>query len=723
MVQTAASVLYVNPVSGRDSSPGTIQSPFKTLTQALRQSQTGTIIQLAPGLYRADGGEQFPIKIPTGVSVVGQGEAVIDGGGAIATTEFGRQQVSLVLADRAQLRSVTVTNPQPQGIGLWIEFGSPILVRNQIVRCQRDGIFVTDNAMPVIFENTVAENAASGLFMARQAKGEVRQNTFRKTGYGIAISDRAAPLIVGNQIVENRAGIVLSRSVSPVLRQNRIAQNQTGLWLQDSAQPDIGQSQDPGDNDLQDNSGWNLHNDTGRPLLSVGNQLNPNTVRGDVIYAASQLPDPAAVPPLLLGRVTPTPTPPAAPPEPVPPGPQLDSRFIDLVGHWAAPFVDALAEAGLVRGFLDGSFRPDVVVTRAQFAALVMAAFPGQSSQNQRVKPFADVPADFWAREVIYRAQAQGFLSGFPDNSFRPNAPMTRVQAVVALVSGLQLGRGQSAQLVIYQDRAQIPSYAIAAVAAATQRQLVVNYPVPSELRPLQSITRAETAALVYQALVTQNKFPPLRSPFIVKPVEQTLNFTDLRASSGGHWASRYIESLSKRGLISGFGDGSFQPDAPMTRAQFAALVVNAYQPQPQRTALSFRDVPPDFWAAKAIQAAYQAEFLSGFPDYTFAPDNPVLRLQVLLALVSGLSLAQRVTPQLASLTRYRDRHRIPNYAQSAIAVATQLQLVFNYPNQSELHPNRTATRAEVAAMVYQGLVIQDRAEPIASPYQVTAQS
>ncbi|MEO0455940.1 MAG: S-layer homology domain-containing protein [Cyanobacteria bacterium P01_A01_bin.114] len=721
MVQTTASVFYINPASGNDQNAGTAQAPLKSITRALRQAQSGARLQLEAGVYQSETGEQFPIKIPTGVTVSGQGGTVlITGGGAMATAEFGQQQITLVLADRAQLRGVTVTNPLDQGIGVWIERGSPILVRNRLVKCRRDGVYVTGNALPIILENEFIENAASGLFMVRQAKGEVRQNIFRKTGYGIALSDQAAPLLVANQVIENKAGIVISRSARPVLRQNRVENNQTvGLWVQDSAAPDLGHSQDPGKNTVQHNAEWNLRSDVRAAVTSAGNQLNPNTVRGRIAYAASELPDPVAIPEILLGRVVPEPQPKTAAPKSSPDPINLDSRFTDLVGHWAAPFGDALAENGLVRGFLDGSFRPDLTVTRAQFAALVVAAFPNQASDNRRVKPFVDVSPNFWAREVIYRAQAQGFLSGFPDNTFRPDAPMTRVQALVALVSGLRLGAGQSSQLGVYQDRAQIPSYAIDAVAAATQRQMVVNHPVVERLRPMEPITRAETVALVYQALAALGKMPSLPSPFVVRPLDAMPNdvipnFDDLAR----HWASDFIEQLSAKNIISGFGDGRFQPDSPMTRAQFAALVVKAYQPKLQRLSVGFRDVPPDFWAAGAIETAYRAKFLSGFPDLTFAPDHPVLKLQVLLALVSGLDLGQSAASDL--LNRYRDRHRIPTYAQGAIATATQLGLVFNYPDLRELHPTRIASRAEVAAMVYQGLVVLKKAKAIASPYQVT---
>ncbi|MEM7064509.1 MAG: S-layer homology domain-containing protein [Cyanobacteria bacterium P01_B01_bin.77] len=718
MVQATASVLYVNSARGRVQGTGTRQAPFKTLTQALGQATAGTTVQLETGTYGS--GESFPLTVPSGITVVGLGGTVtIRGGGLLATNDVGQQSVTLQLKDRAQLRNVTITNPQSQGIGIWLEQGAALLTQCRFISCGRDGVFVTGDALPVILDNEFSGNQASGLFMARRSKGEVRQNRFVQTSYGIAISDQAAPLIIDNDVVENRAGIVLSRATRPVLRQNRVRRNQTsGLWVQETAQPDLGQSQDLGGNQFQDNGQWDVRNDSRRSIVTAGNQINPNRVTGSIRYVASELPDPVAVPALLLGRVKPEPAP-AQPKTPTPPPLNLNSRFGDVVGHWAAPFIDAMAEADLIKGFFDGSFRPDVLVTRAQFAALVMATFPTTSGNSRRFKPFRDVPSGFWARPVIYQAQAQGFIAGFPDGTFRPNDPMTRGQALVALINGLRLGEGQASELGVYDDRAQVPPYAVEEVAIATRRGIVVNYPDIAQLRPMQPITRSETTALVYQCLVNLGRMQPLVSPFIVRSRSSNRSSgTTVGAANAAvvdHWTDDFWQPLMAQNLMA--AARAQQPDTPMTRAQFASLVIAAFDPEPQRYPVAFRDVPSSHWAAKAIHRAYRAKFLSGFPDYTFAPDQPILKIQVLLALISGLQLKVKSTAGV--LTYYQDEDQVPRYAVGAIATATKLGLVFNYPNLEMLAPNQVATCGEVAAMVYQGLVLQKRMPPIVSPYRV----
>ncbi|HLO49704.1 MAG TPA: DUF1565 domain-containing protein, partial [Kamptonema sp.] len=63
--------LYVNPGTGSDSASGGQSTPFKTLSRALQQAPSGTIIQLASGTYSSASGEAFPLQIPAGVKVVG----------------------------------------------------------------------------------------------------------------------------------------------------------------------------------------------------------------------------------------------------------------------------------------------------------------------------------------------------------------------------------------------------------------------------------------------------------------------------------------------------------------------------------------------------------------------------------------------------------------------------------------------------------------------------
>lgn len=168
----------------------------------------------------------------------------------------------------------------------------------------------------------------------------------------------------------------------------------------------------------------------------------------------------------------------------------------------------------IINGFPDGTFKPDESLSRAQYAALLARAF--QLAPRREATVFKDVVADFWAQSAIVKANRAGFLVGYPDSTFRPEQNLTRVQAIVSLVNGLQFTGGNPNSLSVYADRALIPSFSTDSIATATERKIVVNYPARDKLSPARDITRGEISALVYQTLVATNRAQAINSPYIV---------------------------------------------------------------------------------------------------------------------------------------------------------------------------------------------------------------
>jgi hypothetical protein len=185
----------------------------------------------------------------------------------------------------------------------------------------------------------------------------------------------------------------------------------------------------------------------------------------------------------------------------------------------------------------------------------------------------------------------------------------------------------------------------------------------------------------------------------------QTANFTDVGPN---YWARPFIENLASEQIIAGFPDGTFRPDQPVTRAQFAAIVRNAFNQPRARSAPRFNDVASNYWANAAIANAYSQGFLSGYPNGAFQPETQIPRVQALVALANGLNFnPQGSINQVLGV--YRDRGQIPGYGEGPVAAATENRLVVNYPNVDTLQPQRTATRADVTAFIYQALVAQGR--------------
>ncbi len=693
-----AQTLYVNPATGSDSAAGSQSAPFKTIKKALQTAQADTTIQLAAGTYNAASGETFPLEVPAQVKVIGN-EAnkgngiVIEGSGQYNSRTQAGQNVTFLLNNNSELRGVTVTNPATRGSAVWVESTTPTLANCTLTKSKREGVFATGDAKPVILNNDFIANDGNGISMTRNSAGEIRGNTCKNSGSGISIDTTATPKVVDNTITQNRYGLIISGEAKPILRNNRIENNtEEGLTVTGKALPDLGKNNDPGNNTIRNNGQFDVHNASSNELASVGNVLSAAKVKG-----------PISIDGIASGGDSPG-------------GGNPPTTFADIQNHWAKPFIQALLDKGLISGYSDGTFKPDEKVTRAQFAAFLVKAF-NPTAKRDAVK-FTDVADDFWAKDVIQQAYRGQFMSGFDNKTFRPNENVQRVQVLVSLVSGLGLGSSDTSFLKAYDDSSAIPDYAKDRVATATKKQIVVNYPQLKQLSPNKETTRAEVAAMIYQALVDAKKVSAISSPYIVAYTPDgggsDLAFTDIQ----GHWAANFINALAKQGYISGFKDGTFKPDQKMTRAEYAALLVKAFNPSPKREGKSFKDVADDYWAKDVIQQAYRGQFLSGFEDNTFKPNDNTQRVQVIVSVVNGLSLS---VSDPNALNLYDDRNDIPDYAKEEVTTATKKEIVVNYPQLKQLKPIKEATRAEVAAMIYQALVDSQKVSAIDSPYIVSA--
>ncbi len=699
-----AQTLYVNPATGDDSASGDQSAPFKTLSKALQQAQADTTIQLAAGTYNATSGEIFPLQVPSGVKLVGDEQnkgngIVIEGNGEYISPTLAQQNITFLLEDTTEVRGVTVTNKATRGTGIWIESTDPTITNCTFTQCDREGVLATGTAQPKVVNNNFIDNGGNGISFTKKAQGEIKDNTCKGAGYGISIDGEATPRVVDNLISENRFGIGVSENSQPVLRNNIIEDNEEdGIAVTGNAEPDLGKSQDdPGNNIFRNNGKFAILNSSDNTLVSWGNQLTSNQVSGSVQIEGSISDggddddgddDDGGQPP---------------------------DSFSDIQNHWAKPFIQGLLDKELISGFSDGTFKPDDKMTRAQYAALLVKAF-NPSAKRDGIN-FTDVADDFWAKNVIQQAYRGEFLSGFPDNSFKPNDNVQRAQVIVSLVNGLGLSASDETVLSTYSDRDAIPDYAKDEVNTATKKEMVVSYPKTEQLNPTKDATRAEVAAMVYQALVDANQVSEVNSDYIVSATpddNQPKTFPDIQK----HWAKPFIEGLLDKGLISGFGDGTFKPNEKMTRAQYAALLVKAFDPEPKREAKNFLDVSDKSWAKDVIQKAYRGGFLSGYPGDMFRQGDNVERVQVLVSLVNGLELSESDDN---ALDFYEDSDDIPDYGKEEVATATKKQIVVNHPDVKKLDPTKAATRGEVAAMVYQALVDDNKVSAIDSDYIVSA--
>jgi uncharacterized surface protein with fasciclin (FAS1) repeats len=224
----------------------------------------------------------------------------------------------------------------------------------------------------------------------------------------------------------------------------------------------------------------------------------------------------------------------------------------------------------------------------------------------------------------------------------------------------------------------------------------------------------ATTITPITISAIAQAQTTPRQTP--TETPTQTTSFSDV---SSNYWASPFIQALAQRNVISGFTDGTFKPDQPVTRAQFAAMIQKAFNQTATRQLRQggFRDVRANYWAASAIQEAYETGFMSGYPNNKFMPNQQIPKVQAIVALTNGLALNAGDTTTNVLSTYYSDAAEIPAYAINNVGAATQANLVVNYPELKVLNPNVSVTRAEAAALLYQALVRQGQLQPLASNF------
>jgi len=210
-------------------------------------------------------------------------------------------------------------------------------------------------------------------------------------------------------------------------------------------------------------------------------------------------------PPTQPTPTTPTPTAPtptSPPPSPSVKEPEIVSPqevvcpFTDLEKHWAKTDICEAASLGIIEGVAKGRFAPNLTVTRTEFTVMLARALQLPAIEDEASRSFRDhesIPA--WARPMIKAALAEGFVNGYPDETFRPDNTITRTEMAVMLSRAMKWDT-HNKQKLSFTDAASVPAWAIPYVALVNERGLVQgrggNLFVPDG-----TTTRAEAAVVL----------------------------------------------------------------------------------------------------------------------------------------------------------------------------------------------------------------------------------
>lgn len=170
----------------------------------------------------------------------------------------------------------------------------------------------------------------------------------------------------------------------------------------------------------------------------------------------------------------------------------------DISNHWAKASIEKAIELGFVNGYGDETFKPNRNVTRAEFATMLARALKLEASDVQL--SFADnkaIPA--WSKPFIHAIAKAGFIVGYEDGTFRANKEITRTELAVIIVRSLGIEVNSDAKLE-FDDADQVPLWARPYVATAVEAGLMQGYG-NGKLNPNGLATRAEAITLILHML------------------------------------------------------------------------------------------------------------------------------------------------------------------------------------------------------------------------------
>ena len=167
-----------------------------------------------------------------------------------------------------------------------------------------------------------------------------------------------------------------------------------------------------------------------------------------------------------------------------------------------------------------------------------------------------------------------------------------------------------------------------------------------------------------------------------------------------GHWAFASVERAAELGLVTGYSDGTFRPDTPVTRAQFVLMLWRMCGKPAAAKAASFADASAD-WYQDALSWAVEKGYVNGLSDTRFGPDAPITRQQamaILFRLNGGQSGSEQMLTGVYEQT-FTDSGTIASWAKDATWWAVYHELVSGVGG-SRIAPEANASRAQIAAIL-----------------------
>lgn len=227
------------------------------------------------------------------------------------------------------------------------------------------------------------------------------------------------------------------------------------------------------------------------PTSTPTNTLKPTSTPTATKRVSYQHDTPTSTP-----TPTPTVTPTAsAKPTEIPDKKVPGALFPDAINHWSKEYIDILFSKAILDGYLDGTIKPDNEITRAEISVILGKAI-GLDTKNNKKIPFKDAESiPNWAASYVGILAERGIIKGYEDGSFRPNNKINRAELVAMVIRANNI-KSNNNTLNRFKDSNTIPLWASGYIQAAVNLGILGGYP-DNTIRPLDNITRGEAFAII----------------------------------------------------------------------------------------------------------------------------------------------------------------------------------------------------------------------------------
>jgi len=243
--------------------------------------------------------------------------------------------------------------------------------------------------------------------------------------------------------------------------------------------------------------------------------------------------------------------------------------------------INKLAAKGILAGYPDRSFKPNLPIMRDEFASALISAAELKNVPDFPQQIFKDVPTGHWANSDIDKAYNRGLVSGYPDSTFKPDHTVSRAEAMSAMAKVIpgELSMADSQQAIsCYPDANLIPAWAVPGIAEAINAGLIANLP-DNCLRPNDSASRGEVASMLGSLrialgldaqAVTTGAATQLQPQVVTSTVPTLkLRFEDIISARTSEVGDRFLAKTTEPVTI----DGRLYPVDSEVRGQVAEVI------------------------------------------------------------------------------------------------------------------------------------------------------